>query len=145
MIAGYKDQPGRYCYHILADIAIISRQILLSYPGRYFYHVDFRQYYTPSTGRHLSGPGMVEYTIEYYTMLLQECGVGSKCRTLAGVNTCTSCPQNTVCIQQTTDSDFFCQYSFCLPQSMICGVSTAHNTVQDRVMILDTVQITVVL
>merc|ERR1712055_959017 len=44
-----------------------------------------------------------------------------KCRTLAGVNTCTSCPQNTVCIQQTTASDFFCQYSFCLPQNMICG------------------------
>merc|ERR1719481_205289 len=51
----------------------------------------------------------------------QECGVGSKCRTLAGANTCTSCPQNTVCIQQNTDSDFFCQYSFCLPQNMICG------------------------
>jgi len=51
----------------------------------------------------------------------QECGVGSKCRTLAGVNTCTSCPQNTVCIQQNTESDFFCQYSFCLPQNMICG------------------------
>merc|ERR1712215_614779 len=51
----------------------------------------------------------------------QECGIGTKCRTLAGVNTYTSCPQNTVCIQQTTTSDFFCQYSFCLPQNMICG------------------------
>merc|ERR1712243_460037 len=83
--------PDRYCYHILADIAIMLTSgniILLAVAG---------------------------------ISLGQECGVGSKCRTLAGVNTCTSCPQNTVCIQQTTDSDFFCQYSFCLPQSMICG------------------------
>merc|ERR1711942_464954 len=83
--------PGRYCYHIQADIAIMLTSgniILLALAG---------------------------------ISLGQDCGVGSKCRTLGGVNTCTSCPQNTVCIQQTTDSDFFCQYSFCLPQSMICG------------------------
>merc|ERR1711970_479975 len=51
----------------------------------------------------------------------QECGLGSVCRTLAGVNTCT-CPTEAVCIQQTTTSDFFCQStsSGCLAQNMPC-------------------------
>merc|ERR1711970_320281 len=51
----------------------------------------------------------------------QECGLGSVCRTLAGVNTC-SCPAEAVCIQQTTTSDFFCQStsSGCLAQNMPC-------------------------
>merc|ERR1712106_202015 len=51
----------------------------------------------------------------------QECGIGSQCRTLAGVNTCPTCPGGTICIQNTVSSDFYCQYTFCLPQSMMCG------------------------
>merc|ERR1711862_1018411 len=92
----------------------ISRQILLTHPGRYCYHIlaDIAIMLTSGNIILLALAGI---------SLGQECGVGSKCRTLAGVNTCTSCPQNTVCIQQNTDSDFFCQYSFCLPQNMICG------------------------
>merc|ERR1740137_416380 len=41
----------------------------------------------------------------------QECGIGSQCRTLAGENTCPTCPGGTICIQNTV----------CLPQSMMCG------------------------
>merc|ERR1719315_863901 len=50
----------------------------------------------------------------------QDCSIGSICRTLSGVNTCTSCPAGTVCIQQSTTSDFFCQSSGCLAQNMTC-------------------------
>ena len=100
----------------------------------YCCHGFLLQYYLPcNTGDHSGTGNVFIYLILYktkviqITLFIQECGIGSQCRTLAGVNTCPTCPGGTICIQNTVSSDFYCQYTFCLPQSMMCGVSTGYR------------------